>query len=92
MYKLSAFGATNLEVSSHLQAMPLKCFGLGALVDFDSASASELVPVVDQMLLMTSIFLTYVAGVIPAENPCTSYPKIISDKNVTPESSSSSGR
>ncbi|KAI4356433.1 hypothetical protein L6164_000455 [Bauhinia variegata] len=91
MFELSNFGATNLEVSSHLQATPLKCIGLGALVDFDGATASGLIPVVDQMLLLASIFLTYMAGVIPAEKSYTSYPKITSDKNVVSESSGSSG-
>ncbi|KAK7292975.1 hypothetical protein RJT34_15834 [Clitoria ternatea] len=90
-FELSVFGATDVKFSPRLQAMPLKCIGLGALVDFDGATASDLVPVVDQVLLMGSIFLTYLAGVIPVEKSCASYQKINSDKNVVPKSSDVSG-
>ncbi|KAM3373795.1 hypothetical protein P3S68_012509 [Capsicum galapagoense] len=41
-------------------------FSVASLVDADGAITSELVPPIDQMLLMTSIFLTYLAGVIPS--------------------------
>ncbi|KAF3658233.1 putative protein ASPARTIC PROTEASE IN GUARD CELL 1-like [Capsicum annuum] len=41
-------------------------FSVASLVDADGAITSELVPSIDQMLLMTSIFLTYLAGVIPS--------------------------
>ncbi|XP_061367174.1 uncharacterized protein LOC133310288 [Gastrolobium bilobum] len=90
-FELSVFGATDLKISPRLQAIPLKCIGLGALVDFDGATASDLVPLVDQVLLMGSIFLTYMAGVIPAEKSYTSYQKINSNKNVFPERSDISG-
>lgn len=75
-----------------MRTIPLKCTGLGALVDFNGAASSGLVPVVDQVLLMGSIFLTYMAGVIPVEKSYTNYQKIDSDKNVFPESSDNSGR
>lgn len=85
------FGATDLKFTTRTRELPLKCIGLGALVDFDGAT-SDLVPVVDQMLLMGSIFLTYMAGVIPVERSRGSYQKTNSDKNVFPESSDISGR
>ncbi|KAG4377623.1 hypothetical protein AAZX31_18G156100 [Glycine max] len=90
-FELSVFGATHLKFTPHLQEFPLKCIGLGALVDFNGATASDLVPVVDQMLLLGSIFLTYMAGVIPVEKSYASYQKTNSDKNVFPESSDISG-
>lgn len=81
-----------MKIGPPLQATPLKCIGLGALVDFDGAAASGLVPVVDQVLLMASVFLTYMAGVIPVEKSFTGHQKINSDKTVFPESSDISGR
>jgi len=81
-----------LKFTTRTRELPLKCIGLGALVDFDGATTSKLVPVVDQMLLMGSIFLTYMAGVIPVERSHASYRKTNSDKNVFPESSDISGR
>ncbi|TKY66090.1 Ycf55 family protein [Spatholobus suberectus] len=90
-FELSVFGATDLKFTPRLQKFPLKCIDLGALVDFDGATASDLVPVVDQMLLMGSIFLTYMAGVIPVEKSYASYQKTNSDKNMFPESSDISG-
>ncbi|KAH1239911.1 hypothetical protein GmHk_08G024238 [Glycine max] len=90
-FDLSVFGTTHLKFTPRLQELPLKCIGLGALVDFNGAKASDLVPVVGQMLLMGSIFLTYMAGVIPVEKSYASYQKTISDKNVFPESSDISG-
>ncbi|RDX98749.1 hypothetical protein CR513_18286, partial [Mucuna pruriens] len=90
-FQLSVFRATDLKFASHLLELPLKCIGLGALVDFDGATASDLVPVVDQVLLMGSIFLTYMAGVIPVEKSYAGYQKANSDKNVFPESSDISG-
>ncbi|XP_027926364.1 uncharacterized protein LOC114183520 [Vigna unguiculata] len=87
----SVFGATDLKFTTRTQQLPIKCIGLGALVDFGGATTSRLVPVVDQMLLMGSIFLTYMAGVIPVEKSDASYRKTNSDKNVFPQSSDISG-
>lgn len=87
----SVFRVTYLKFTTRTRELPLKCIGLGALVDFDGATTSKLVPVVDQMLLMGSIFLTYMAGVIPVERSHASYQKTNSDKNVFPESSDISG-
>lgn len=81
-----------MKISHRLRTFPLKCIGLGALVDFDGATASDLVPVVNQALLLGSIFLTYMAGVIPVKKSYTSYQKTNSDKNALPESSDISGR
>ncbi|XP_054783731.1 uncharacterized protein LOC129290775 isoform X2 [Prosopis cineraria] len=91
MFKLGADGSKDLNISPHLQATSLMSIGLGTLVDFDGATASDLVPVVDRVLLMASIFLTYMAGVIPVEKSYASGQKIISDKNMVAETSDNSG-
>ena len=91
-FELSVFGGTNLKISSRLRATSFKCIGLGALVDLDGAAASGLVPVIDQVLLMASIFLTYMAGVVPLEKSYTSYQKTNSDIKVFSKSLDDSGR
>lgn len=75
-----------------LRTLPLNCNGIGALVDFDGSTASSLVPVVNRVLLMGSILLTYMAGVVPINKSYTSDQKINSIKNVLRESSDISGR
>lgn len=92
MFELGTFGPAHSEISPRLWATPLRSIGLGALVDFDGATSSDLVPVVDQMLLMASILLTYMAGVIPVEKSYTNDQKIISGENMVRETSDSSGR
>lgn len=42
-----------------------KCICLASLADFDGIAGSGWVPIGDQVLLTASIFLTYMAGVIP---------------------------
>ncbi|KAG2301391.1 hypothetical protein Bca4012_059631 [Brassica carinata] len=44
------------------------CTCLASLADFDAVAGSGWVPIGDQVLLMTSVFLTYMAGVIPLQN------------------------
>ncbi|KAI3461040.1 hypothetical protein Pfo_017703 [Paulownia fortunei] len=70
---------------------PIRCCCLSALANADGAITSDWVSFVDQVLLLASITLTYMAGVIPAEkSPCntqTSMPLV----DVLPENSSSSG-
>lgn len=43
-----------------------KCNCLRTVMDFESAAASGWVPLIDQLLLTASIFLAYMAGVIPS--------------------------
>lgn len=54
-----------LERRSNMQSRR-RCFCLASIVDADAIVTSEWVPTIDQMLLMTSIVLTYIAGVIPS--------------------------
>ncbi|KAL1565178.1 hypothetical protein AAHA92_07428 [Salvia divinorum] len=72
-----------------------RCSCLNALANVGAAAAavatSDWVPFVDQVLLLASISLTYIAGVVPLEkspfNAQTSVPPF----DVVPENSSSSG-
>lgn len=41
---------------------------MASLADFDAVAGYGWVPIGDQVLLMTSVFLTYMAGVIPLRN------------------------
>ncbi|XP_058198198.1 uncharacterized protein LOC131313735 isoform X1 [Rhododendron vialii] len=56
----------------------MRCYCLGTWINTNGATFSEWVPVVDQVLLMASIFLTYMAGVIPARKLLSSSRKRIS--------------
>lgn len=80
-------------VSSHSIRNPLsrgsslryRC--LGTMIDFETAAASDWVPVVDQVLLTASVFLTYMAGVIPSGRPYINSQKNKSSDMLLPESS-----
>lgn len=52
--------------SSVSHGNPLRCSCLGTMIDIESAAASEWVPFIDQVLLTASVFLAYMAGVIPS--------------------------
>lgn len=67
----------------------MKCSCLGSLVNPEGTTASDWVPMVDQVLLMASMFLTCMAGVIPVNS---SYQNDISNDNVVAKSPISSGR
>ncbi|CAN4093292.1 unnamed protein product [Withania somnifera] len=54
------------ERRSNMQSCK-RCFCLTSLVDADAVVTSEWVPTTAQMLFMTSIVLTYIAGVIPSK-------------------------
>lgn len=89
MSELTVPGISTLRVSPLSGRMISNYTCLGSLVNSEGATASTWVPVVDQLLLMASIFLTYTAGVIPMNQP---YKKDVSSENKFPESSISSGR
>lgn len=91
-FKPSVFGAADLKITHRLRAFPLNCIGIGALVDSDGGTASNLVPVANQVLLMGSILLTYMAGVIPVDKSYTRDQKNNSVKNALRDSSDISGR
>lgn len=64
--KPSGLRIAKLKASHYQKESPVKCYCFGTLINTDAA-ASDWIPVVDQVLLMASIFLTYTAGVIPAD-------------------------
>ncbi|XP_057965887.1 uncharacterized protein LOC131156315 [Malania oleifera] len=70
MCKLSTSDVSNFRVSPCPRESALRCSCLGTLINVDGAAASDWIPVFDQVLLMASAFLTYMAGVAPAEKPC----------------------
>lgn len=69
-----------------------RCNFLGSVVNAEGVEAFDWVPLVDQVLLTASIFLTYMAGVIPSDKSNSSSQKTLSDNTFIPESSSASGR
>lgn len=53
---------------------------------------SDWIPIVDQVLLMTSVFLTYMAGVIPVEKSPFNYEQSTPNDRMVPDEASVSGR
>ncbi|XP_073284805.1 uncharacterized protein [Primulina huaijiensis] len=64
---------------------------LGALVSADGANSSDWVPVADQVLLLESMILTFIAGAIPSEKYLNNNATSRYQDDVVPESSSSLG-
>lgn len=91
-FELRSLGVENLKVHPYPRESSSRCSCLGFLINPDGATASDWVPVGDQVLLMASIFLTYLAGVIPVRKSNISYQKEILDKNAFLKSSTSPGR
>nr|XP_011458194.1 PREDICTED: uncharacterized protein LOC101297793 [Fragaria vesca subsp. vesca]XP_011458195.1 PREDICTED: uncharacterized protein LOC101297793 [Fragaria vesca subsp. vesca] len=83
-------GFSNSKVSPFSGEAGLKCSCLGTLIGSDGATASDWVPIVDQVLLTASVFLTYMAGVIPGYNSSPPFQKNIND-NAVPKASNASG-
>lgn len=84
-------GVTNLKVSPGFSESSLRCSCLGTLVNSDGATASNWVPLVDQVLLMASVLLTYMAGVIPTEKSYFNSQKNSPDENLVLGNSNVSG-
>ncbi|KAE8676267.1 hypothetical protein F3Y22_tig00111621pilonHSYRG00410 [Hibiscus syriacus] len=82
---------TNLKVSPCFMETTVRSNCVWSLVDSDGITASELVTVGDQLLLMTGIFLTYMAGVIPVQKSGSTYLKNTADSDAFPQGSTSSG-
>ncbi|KAF2292607.1 hypothetical protein GH714_025992 [Hevea brasiliensis] len=85
-----SIGLSNLNASPCKRETRYSC--LGALVDPDGATASDLVSISDQLLLMASIALTYMAGVIPTDRPNLTSWRNIANNIVVHDSTASSGR
>ena len=69
----------------------MKRYCLGALVNAENAT-TDWVPYLDQVLLIASIFLTYIAGVIPAGKLLVCARKSTLSDSTVPKDSSISGR
>ncbi|KAL2540746.1 hypothetical protein Adt_01724 [Abeliophyllum distichum] len=99
--KVNQFSAQNAFklIAPHLrilnvipkQKTDMRCRCLSALVNADAPITSDWVPVMDQVFLLVSITLTYMAGVIPAEKFPYKTQTRISGDNEVPENSSFSG-
>lgn len=84
--KPSAFCITNLKARMCRKESPMKCHCYGTLMNSGGLMTSDWIPIVDQVLLMTSVFLTYMAGVIPAEkSPFNSQQSTANDRMVPDE-------
>lgn len=69
-----------------------KCTCLASLADFDGVAGSGWVPIGDQVLLTASIFLTYMAGVIPVQKNSTYSSESTVEEDPDVGTSESSGR
>lgn len=88
-FVLRSLGVENLKVYPHLRESSSRCSCLGFLINTDGATAADWVPVGDQVLLMASILLAYLAGVIPVQKSNISYQKEILEKNAFLKSTTS---
>ncbi|CAN6684752.1 unnamed protein product [Malus baccata var. baccata] len=84
MCEFTALGISNVKVGPFSEASS-KCACLGSLV------GSDWVPIADQVLLTASVFLTYMAGIIPGRTSSPTFRKDISNDNVGCETSTASG-
>ncbi|XP_065875434.1 uncharacterized protein [Euphorbia lathyris] len=81
--KPSSLLFSNFKASPFARKTPSRCSSLGSLVDPDGATASDLVSISNQLLLMTSIALTYMAGVVPLKRSnFTSLRNVLDDNDV----------
>ncbi|KAL4571918.1 hypothetical protein LXL04_018685 [Taraxacum kok-saghyz] len=87
VYKTGGFCFTNLKMNHNEKVKSMKCYCLGTLIS-PNGDSSEWIPVIDQVLLMSSIFLTHMAGVIPADGP---FSTSRSNSNMAPNGTSISG-
>ncbi|GMJ09019.1 hypothetical protein like AT5G48830 [Hibiscus trionum] len=81
----------NLKMSPCFMETRLRSTCIWSLADSDGIAASEWVTVSDQLLLMTGIFLTYMAGVIPGQKYGSTYQKNTADDDALAQGSTSSG-
>ncbi|KAL1198899.1 hypothetical protein V5N11_008517 [Cardamine amara subsp. amara] len=92
--KLNVSTSLNLGSCFSRRESSCKCTCLASLADFDGVGGSGWVPIGDQFLLTASIFLTYMAGVIPVSKKSTysSRKNTVVEENPDVGTSESSGR
>ncbi|XP_050206536.1 uncharacterized protein LOC126656095 isoform X2 [Mercurialis annua] len=87
-----SFGLSYLKASPYcIRDTSLRLSCLGSLVDLDGVTASDFVAISDQLLLMTTVVLTYMAGVIPVKKSNVTSSGNFLDDNLDRESATSSG-
>ncbi|PSR89698.1 Ycf55-like protein [Actinidia chinensis var. chinensis] len=90
--KFSSLCARNPIVNSSHKYSSMRCHCLRTSINNDGATVSAWIPIVDQVLLMANIFLTYIAGVIPVEKVLSSSRNRISTDYALPGDTTLSGR
>ncbi|XP_013687397.2 uncharacterized protein LOC106391320 isoform X2 [Brassica napus] len=77
------YASTSLNLGAFLSRgeSSCKCTCLASLAEFDAVAGSGWVPIGDQVLLIASVFLTYMAGVIPLQNSAYSSTKNTVEEN-----------
>ncbi|KNA15805.1 hypothetical protein SOVF_094860 isoform A [Spinacia oleracea] len=70
LWRVSKLTTTSISVCNSRTPVsngsPMRCSCLGTMINFESAAASNWVPVIDQVLLTASVVFAYMAGVIPS--------------------------
>ncbi|XP_025013480.1 uncharacterized protein LOC8264969 isoform X3 [Ricinus communis] len=90
--KTCSTGLSYMKASPYTRESYLRYRCLGSLVDPDGVTASDLVAISDQLLLVASIALTYMAGVIPNKSSnYTSLGNFLDDDMVRESVTMSSG-
>lgn len=89
-HKAGGICFTNLKVNHKQKPKIMECYCLGTLIS-TNGDPSVWIPVIDQVLLMSSIFLTHLAGVIPADGPFSTSRRNTSSDNVAPDGTPISG-
>lgn len=74
-----------------MKVRSLRCCCLGTLINPEISALSSGVLIIDQVLLMASVIMVYMAGVVPSKKFHFTSRKSVSD-DVVPDESTSSGR
>lgn len=90
--KLHAYESLISENTACFLKKSLRCTCLINLVSSDAATASGWLTIADQVLLVGSVFLTYMAGVVPIKRPGFTSHRSVLTVNSEPGTTSMSGR
>lgn len=90
--KLLARGFFISEKTTCFLKKSFRCTCLINLVSSDAAITSSWLPIADQVLLVGSVFLTYMAGIVSIKKPGFTSHRSISNGNSEPGTTGMSGR
>ncbi|XP_071698352.1 uncharacterized protein [Rutidosis leptorrhynchoides] len=92
VYKSGGLCFTNSNSNHSQRANSMKCYCLRTLISTAGESAGW-IPLTDHMLLVASVFLTHMAGVVPADGPfpVSGSGRKKSNDDVAPDRTSTSG-